>query len=239
MKDGRILVVLLVLIFVLSGCSNSTSTPHTNTKESDMDRSDIMDSLIVDNKESNLSESDEETLVNEEHLTTYADEHHYISLDNLYTLGETVNYEDAEYIVTSITITKDIGEVAKEDINYFSDEEIDEKGNLINNYSYIFVDLTVKNVSGVQKEVLLNNTFARIEGKEAFEAGGEARYMNPRQEKTRMADYFKYILDKKEKIQVTVLYIMPDESIIEDMYYVIGSSGSFLDNIDNKFIKVE
>lgn len=165
----------------------------------------------------------------------------YILSEHLKSIGDTVEFERINYTVTHIELTKELNGIQKEEVDYFSSEEVDEDGKLQNDYTYAIVTFTMENTEENAKEVYPNlNTFVQVlSDNRVVELGVEGRYMYPRQERTRKSEYFKYTLDGGEKVDTLLVYLLKDENLTEDLYFMIGNGGTSIDNIENRFIKVE
>ena len=67
---------------------------------------------------------------------------------NMYTMGEIIQEDGIKFSISNILTSKDLPDgIKKEDANFLS-EEIDENGKLLQQQSYIFVNLTMENTTG-------------------------------------------------------------------------------------------
>lgn len=162
----------------------------------------------------------------------------YVLKDNLRTMDETVEYQGIEYTVNSVEFTKKLGERDQSLINYF-DEERDEDGNLTGAQSYIFINLTIKNVSEERREELVNKDFVRItEDLILLETGAEARYNDNPQPGSTAFDAHHFFLEPGESATFEEIYIIDDEYLTDELCFLVGAAGSDGDNARNRFINV-
>ena len=170
----------------------------------------------------------------------YEDEVKKVRKDNLKTAKEAVEVDQISYKIDDITFTQKLGDHKKEDVNYLTDA-VDADGNLTGDEWFVWMDLTVENVSDVEQTAVVNsNLFYGIsEDMVIVETDAEAVYINPKEEDRAMNETFYCQLQPEEERKLNLGYIMDGESIIGTLYYGIGSSGSEIDHVNNKFIRVE
>lgn len=141
--------------------------------------------------------------------------------------GSNIIYTDnLAFNIHSISKTKYIGNANSKNFNYSADETINDMGNLTSADTYIFMDITIQNMSDASRQFNINsiNLYA-AEGsklqKESF-----MRYLNKGLD-VNMHDYFEYTFSKNEKVTFTVGFITKDAYINEyDWILAINPAGN-------------
>ncbi len=175
---------------------------------------------------------------------TYEGEEVYTKDGQEVGLNEEINRDGCIWSVSSLEITKELGDRPQADFNYWG-EEMDDAGNLTGSQSYVFVTVSCRNSSGSAREVLLNSNglVAADERGQLLETGSEARYISKRQSgKEGAENAFHYRLeDGGETGWIELGYIIEDcfADDYEKLYYCVGTQGSLLGNPENRYIKVE
>ena len=170
----------------------------------------------------------------------YEDEVKKVRKDNLKTVEDMVEVDHISYKINKMTVSQELGDHKKEDVNYLTDET-DAQGNLLGNNRFIWLELTIKNESDTEQTVIVNsNLFYGIsEDQVIVEADAEAVYIKPQEKNRPLNESFYCELQPGGERELEVGYIIDRETVKGTLYYGIGSSGSDIDQIDNKFINVE
>lgn len=223
-KITALLLIVISTIALLAGCATNQSVKTIDTPQSGVVKEDTP-------KESATPPTDSST------PDTLDDDMKYVLSDNLLSIGQTVEYEGIAYTVNSIAFSKEIGNRDPDKINFF-DESRDEKGNLTGSESFAYVSETIENVSDSDLEVLVNsNTFVLIDNNNMVtETGAEYCYIDKPQQTDPMK-YHHFILKPGETTSFELTYIIKDEQISEQLYYMIGNGGADIDSSTNRFIQ--
>ena len=171
---------------------------------------------------------------------TYENEVKKVRKDNLKTVEDMVEVDHISYKINKMTVSQELGDHKKEDVNYLTDET-DAQGNLLGNNRFIWLELTIKNESDTEQTVIVNsNLFYGIsEDQVIVEADAEAVYIKPQEKNRPLNESFYCELQPGGERELEVGYVIDRETVKGTLYYGIGSSGSDIDQIDNKFINVE
>lgn len=227
---GLILVISTAVF--LSGCtSGEERAGEKQTKfEEGVVRQNSTGDDAIDGKSKTKPLEDDPTVVFLDPL--------YASRDNLKPMGETVEYNGIEYTVTDVKFSKELGEHDPSQINYF-DEERDEDGTLTGPQSYVFLELTIKNVSDKEREELVNHSFVLVkEDNQIQETGTACRGVDDPQEGHTMENAHHFILKPQESAKTGLVYIIEDEYLTDELYFLVGNGGSEADRATNRFIHV-
>lgn len=230
MKAKKLFSLFLaaVLSFSVMGCESAGNVQ-------DKDKADVSVLENQDMSKANISNSQS---------VTYEGKEVYRKDGQEASLNEEIEQDGCIWLVSSIEITKELGNRPQADFNYWG-EAIDDAGNLTGKQSYVFVTVSCQNSSGSAREVLLNsNGFVGEDEKgQLFETGSEARYISKKQSGNEdMEKVFHYNLDDGEETGWMELgYIIEDgfADNYENLYYCVGTQGSLLGNPDNRYIKVD
>ena len=215
------LVPICLVLFIFSGCSYSNDEiPHN--ADSNIETDNVVDSE------------------NEDNAITYEDETKKVIGDNLKTVDNVIEFENISYKILKMSVDKKIGKHDKSKINYLTDE-VDEQGNLLGENRFIWLELMVENTTDAEQEVVVNsNVFYGISDSMVIvEADAEAVYISPEEKNRRPSERFHCLLKPKESRKLELGYIIDRKSVKGTLYYGIGSSGSDIDDVNNKFINVE
>ena len=168
------------------------------------------------------------------------DEPKYALKDNLKSLNEAIEFEGISYKVNSAVFTKDLDGIDPGLINYFS-EEHDAKGTLTGSQSYAILNLTIKNVSETIREELVNKPFVLVkkDDLQILETGAEARYNSNVQEGQDAQHGHHYILKPGDEVTLEEIFILEDEQLTDELYFLAGWAGDDYDNAQHKFIHME
>lgn len=221
-----------ILSLPTAGCGSRADMPV-------MDNSDVK--LMTASSSETETDTDADDAGSPE---TYQTDVFYVKEGQEAGLEEEVEYGGCAWVVSDVTITKEIGDRPQADFIYWGEEK-DDSGNLTGNKNYIFVTISCKNLGDDTREGYLNSfRFVTIdESGQICGADDEARYINTAQkENGDPAKMFRYLLEPgKETGQIEIGYIIEDSYIdgSVNLYYCIGAQGSMLDSPDNRYIKVD
>lgn len=230
MRTKKLISLLLAvsLSFSVMGCGNARDvqgeekTNGTANQEIDTSGTDVSSSGAV----------------------TYEDEAVYVKDGQEAGLHEEITQDGCVWTVSSMELTKTLGDRSQADINYWG-EAMDDLGNLTGEQSYLFVTVSCRNSSGSTKEVLLNSNglVALDEAGQLTETGSEARYISKKQDGNSSPEKaFHYILeDGEETGWIEIGYILEDSVFDKEskLYYCVGTQGSQLENPENRYIEVD
>lgn len=128
--------------------------------------------------------------------------------ENLYDMGEVMEYKGWQFQVNSVSVSKSLDSFPLENIDYSPDVMRDESGVLQNDYSYVFVDVSVTNLQPEDKELILGSlnlvdpSFkmdADIKGFDEFEHSPHG-----------MRAYY-FTIKSSETLTRKCVYIVPDD----------------------------
>ena len=159
--------------------------------------------------------------------------------DNKKTVDDVVLYDEIAYKINNAKITQSLDNRDKDKVNYLTDE-VDEQGNLLGDNQFVWIQLEVENQSNEAKEIVLNsNTFYNItEENKTVEASAEAVYISQIEEGRQPNQSFHCLLQPQEKRELEIGYIL-FENLEGDLYYGVGNGGSSIEDVNNKFIRIE
>ena len=146
--------------------------------------------------------------------------------------------DDWLYHVNFVEVTKEKGNWENPDWSQFS---FDEKGNLINEYSFVKVNVTIKCMEK-SEELWLNHLRLSVYNGNAEEAGG-CELSTASLEKPMGKDFFYVDLKKDEEMTVDCIYIVEDDLLIKENYFLLsinntGMSIAELSPEDHSYIKI-
>lgn len=169
----------------------------------------------------------------------YDDDNKYAIKDNLKAVGDTVEYCGIEYTVTDIQFTKELGDADQSEINYFDSDERDPEGKLLGSKSYAFISLSIQNISDQKLEELVNRPLVTVlADNRILETGAECRcIVNPQEGQSKLNSHH-FILEPGESAKLEAIYIIDDEFVTEDLYFLVGVAGGEADSAQNKFIQI-
>lgn len=169
----------------------------------------------------------------------YDDEDKHAIKDNLKSLGDTVEYHGIEYTVTAAQFTKEPGDADPNEINFFDNDQRDEDGRLLGSKSYVFISMTIQNTTDEKLEELVNRPMVTVSADhKILETGAECRgIVNPQEGQSRQNAHH-FILEPGQSADIQAIYIIDDEFITEDLYFLIGVAGGNADSAENKFIRI-
>lgn len=230
MRTKKLISLLLTvsLSFSVMGCRNAGDAQGEEKTN------------VTANQEIDTSGTDESS----GGAVTYDDEAVYMKDGQEAGLHEEITQDGCVWTVSSMELTKTLGDRSQADINYWG-EAMDDLGSLTGEQSYLFVTVSCRNSSGSTKEVLLNSNglVALDEAGQLTETGSEARYISKKQDGNSSPEKtFHYILeDGEETGWIEIGYILEDSVFDKDskLYYCVGTQGSQLENPGNRYIEVD
>ena len=186
------------------------------------------DNLAVANV-SNSSMTAQQTEATRASEIISADDNSYDENDiKIYEMGDIVSTCDFNYIINSVTKTKELGEYTKEQVEYFNGEEVDENGTLISDHSYIFINMTIENTSNAPIERTINSC-GIIAGNDSIALGytEEMRFFDKGLD-AKSRDYFHYTLEENKKQTFNVGFIVKDENLDSNkLTMIINNHGTY------------
>lgn len=217
----KMLVPIGLVFCILTGCSLTNEGTQHN---------------IDSNEKTNKTVKSE----NDSNAVTYEDETKKVIEDNLKTVNNAIEVDNISYKIIKMSVSKKLGEHNKSQVNYLTDE-VDKQGNLLGENRFIWLELMVENKTDVQQEIVVNsNVFYGIsDDMVVVEADAEAAYISPVENNRPPSERFHCLLKANEKRKLEIGYIIDRKSVKGTLYYGIGSSGSDIDDVNNKFINVE
>lgn len=150
-------------------------------------------------------------------------------------INEEIEVGNMKYKINNVKIQKNLEKFTKDDFTYYTDDEkTDQNGNLTGSFSYIIVNITIKNLLDEDKEVYMNNYFiltTDIDNKFTMplHSGVPKAFFKP-QNKNEGKSYFKYVFSPGENTSFDLIYITEDDALSKNMLFVISP---------NKFIGFE
>lgn len=128
--------------------------------------------------------------------------------ENLYDMGEVMEYKGWQFQVNSVSVSKSLDSFPLENVHYSPDVMRDESGVLQNDYSYVFVDVSVTNLQPEDKELTLGSLeLVDPSFKRSFDVEGFDKFEHSPQGKR--AHYF--TIKSSETLTRKCVYIVPDD----------------------------
>lgn len=144
--------------------------------------------------------------------------------ENLYDMDEVMEYKGWQFQVNSVSVSKSPDSFPLENIRYSSNMMRDESGVLQNDYSYVFIDVSVTNLQSKDKELTLGSLeLVDPSFKMSFEVNGFDEFEHSPQGKR--AHYF--TIKSSETITRKCVYIVPDD-------YLEGKQLLFCPNLQSQ-----
>lgn len=231
MKKFILYGFFICMLLLFNGCDGSnTSSGTTDTKS--------FTGLVKENKKAdNILQSETQTEGNSEPGSPA--EKVYVIPSNIVKPESTVVFENVEYKLSKIEITKKIGDWDRSLFNPLW-EETDEKGNITNDNSYGFVHVTINNKNNSNKEICIGSTLDFSAINDDGSANGvacEPVYLNPSQNKDDPHRAMMYMLEPNKTYEIEIAFLLEDSMVNKNLYFMIGSMGyeGYLDP-DSKFI---
>lgn len=154
-------------------------------------------------------------------------------------MNETVKQDSWDYHVNSAYVTKQKGQWENPDWNEY---KFDEDGNLVNQYSFFVINITIDCISEPKTELYLNSMNLQVFGKEGecvmgYEMG------TAELGKKMSRSFFKQELSVNEKLITNVVFIVEDEMLKADKYFLlsINNTGMGIGSVnadDHSYIKI-
>lgn len=115
--------------------------------------------------------------------------------------------------------------------------QIDETGQIRNEYSYVIVDLNITNPAQKEQFMYLNTIYLRAGGME--EEAAEAFMRGDRTvEESDGHNYMELRLQPQESKDLKLVYIEKDEKIEKrEAYLVFNLTGAYQDGVRNEYVK--
>lgn len=225
-------MVLFLVVAVSFGCTNKKE--QTQTKDNKLN-------FTGNSKGSNLEEQKPQTEPAIESSSS-----NYVSIN-----GASV-YQPTEEIKVDNIVFRDFqvlysgkelpAGVPKEEFIYF-DEKAADNGALIDNNSYIFINITVENKSETPEELYLSfGTFAKVNSKnDIIEKTNEVRYRSDyKSEDATRKDYYRCELGANESHTYKVGYVITDSMLQSgSLFFQINKDGDGVNTKDYKYYEVK
>lgn len=168
------------------------------------------------------------------------------AIDRAASMGETIQIADVEQrfdcVVKSAAVTKtpEGFQLPASRRDWMWDQEsiqVDESGQIRNEYSYVIVDLNITNPAQKEQFMYLNTIYLRAGGTE--EEAAEAVMRGDRTaEEADEHNYMKLRLQPQESKDLKLVYIEKDEKIEKrEAYLVFNLMGGYVDGVRNEYVK--
>ncbi|WP_148409298.1 DUF4352 domain-containing protein [Murimonas intestini] len=165
---------------------------------------------------------------------------------NVYQIGDTIDTSKLIFTVNSYHITKTKGAFDITDIKETPlDVVLDNEDNISNNYSYVIIDMTIKNKQSKEVEFYLNNLWLRFINKDSEYSGnniyyaGQLRGYKDGQPADNGKAYFRRILKMNEERPLTLTYVISDEELDgAALLLKIWPSGAINYEDDSRFVSL-
>lgn len=149
-------------------------------------------------------------------------------------------YQGIKYTIHSMELTKELGNHPKDKVNYLTDD-VDANGNYTGTSDFFWVTLTIENTTKKTIEVSpSSNRIAEINEKGYGATSGDAIYMSPCEQGRSPAEEYLCSLKAGESREEEIGYLFTEDDSFQknNLYYEIGSTGSDINNPDNRFYKL-
>lgn len=240
----RLILVIILILFILSGCykkAGENAAIPTNTTEEAVQSSttpiEIDDSEAPTVSESTVATSGWVTRIIEEGGTTYIAGDFLMPPEKLNEQRVVeqvveVTRRGLIYKVNSVKISKTTEGFPEDKISYLSDDSLDSSGALKAEFSYVIVNLTIKNSVDSEVELYLNsNKFKGVNDNQEFDeiSCEEIQGFDKSQFQKNSKSFYKYIFKPNEELNCNVLGILKDIDFEKDIYLSLDiSEGSEL-----------
>lgn len=177
----------------------------------------------------------------------YADQKEITPSDsNVYQIGDIFDTKGVLYTVNNYQVTKNKGDFDISDIKETPlDVEFDNEDNITNNYSYVVIDVTIKNKESKEIEFYMNNLWLRLINKESVYSnadiyyGGQLRGYADGQTADIGKSYFRRIFGIEEERQCRLTYVISDEELEGAVLLLkIWPSGAINYEDDSRFVQL-
>jgi len=157
--------------------------------------------------------------------------------DKIFEIGEDVLTDDLIFKVNSVEKTKERKQFPKPEN---TDRIVtDENGNLINNMSYIIINVTIKNDRETERMFPLNSCWLNVIDDKNVVHSCECR-ISSKLEDFDKKDYFEYTFHPKEEYTCDLIYIVEDENLqYNNLIFKISISGVIGYDDDSRYIKIK
>lgn len=182
---------------------------------------------------SNKKETEKNTEIKEENLTLDNESED----DKTFEIGEEVLTDDLTFKVNSVEKTKE----RKQFPNPPDWDRVvaDEKGNLINDMSYLIINVTIKNNREAERMFPLNSCWVNAID-DRNERGTYECWMSSKLEDFDKKDYFEYTFQPQEEYTCDLVYIVEDERLQNNnLIFDINISGVVGYNDDSRYVKIK
>lgn len=165
---------------------------------------------------------------------------------NVQKMGEPFTTDEISYTVNNCFVTKKIGEFDIEDLKETpQDVKLDDNGNIQNNYSYVIVDVTIKNESQQTVEFYTNSLWLRLinsdfeySNSNLFYNGQLRGYMDGKPAQTGKS-YYRRFYDGGEERSCILTYVVQDSELENSTLLLkVWPSGSMHYEDNSRFVKL-
>lgn len=206
------LFVCMSIVIIFSLCTNHNFLPKTNVWNNNTHKTENV---------SNSSKTKDAQKKDQMKQVT-------VRKKNTFDMGSEVSTEGMTYKINSVSRTKKGNHyLDNSDCPY---PKIDSSGNIINEYSYVIVNVTICNTIKSNKEFYLNK--CTLENG-VSQMGVEPRSFDKGKDISRK-DYFCYIFQPSEKSTFNIAYVVKDEDLdTKKIDFIIDPNGirPFTDNV--------
>lgn len=169
-------------------------------------------------------------------------------------IGDEFQINDLIYKITSVERTKEkkVYSMPPLDWPFYTVDEngktlsedylsVDEKGTILNEYSYLVVNFTIKNTMDRVSEKYLNGITLQLYDDKDEDRNGSAPLLNDREIEKGGKDYFRYEFQPQEEKEVKIVYIIEDKYLdYNNLKLRIENLGKEFQNSDSiKWIKIK
>ncbi len=183
---------------------------------------------------SNKKETKENTEAKEEESLIVDNE---LEEDKTFEIGEDVLTDDLIFKVNSVEKTKERKQFPKPP--NWERFVTDENGNLINNLSYIIINVTIKNNRETTRMFPLNSCWLNVMDDKNQVYNYEC-IMSSKLEDFDKKDYFEYNFQPKEEYTCDLVYIVEDEILqYNNLIFNINISGAVGYDDDSRYVKIK
>ena len=149
---------------------------------------------------------------------------------NIVSVGKPIREGKFSYKVTSWNVTKEYPGYALPEgntpLSEYPGAEVDENGNITNDFSYVVVNVEVENLKDEDITTLVWGFF-RLGIIGGGDYTGESTYLGEEHPRAAGKDYLKETIPAKGKVDIALIFVVKDEVLKSQQYYLkINSSGS-------------
>ena len=215
-KQYGLIVGLLILIglatFILTKeqVSNHRQKTTEVSQASDKQQEQIQVSATPKEDSVNCATDDYWKAVLQEIITKDASHLEHKEEIPLFSMENTIEKEGITYDFGEVKISKELPKECVLALDY-GEQKIDKNGTITNGFSYVIFPVSIKNKNKQETTVGLNSIYIYCFGEDAKEKEGiEIAGMKTKRNE-RLKSFFIFDLEKGERLQTDLVYIVPDE----------------------------